>query len=198
MMAVFGLQSSFARKNRYAAKSHARYIPGMTNEPHRWAPIPNKFGTFAAWVDGEDRVVRFSFHVKRAPREDRDAIRDDNALAFVRKQIEEYCDGKRRDFDLELAPAGNDFQIKVWQALTEIPFGETTSYGALAKKIGYPDAARAVGAANGANPIALIVPCHRVIGADGSLTGFGGGLPLKRALLAHEARVAGMPIDLFA
>jgi methylated-DNA-[protein]-cysteine S-methyltransferase len=142
--------------------------------------------------------VRFSFHVKRAPREDRDAIRDDNALAFVRKQIEEYCDGKRRDFDLELAPAGNDFQIKVWQALTEIPFGETTSYGALAKKIGYPDAARAVGAANGANPIALIVPCHRVIGADGSLTGFGGGLPLKRALLAHEARVAGMPIDLFA
>jgi len=143
-------------------------------------------------------VARFSFHLKRAPREDRDAVRDEKALAFVQKQIDEYCAGKRRDFDLELAPTGNDFQMKVWKALTTIPFGETTSYGALAKKIGHPDAARAVGAANGANPIALIVPCHRVIGADGSLTGFGGGLPLKRALLAHEARVAGMPIDLFA
>ena len=143
-------------------------------------------------------MARFSFHLKRAPREDRDAVRDEKALAFVQKQIDEYCAGKRRDFDLELAPTGNDFQMKVWKALTTIPFGETTSYGALAKKIGHPDAARAVGAANGANPIALIVPCHRVIGADGSLTGFGGGLPLKRALLAHEARVAGMPIDLFA
>jgi len=198
MMAVFGLQSSLPRKNRYAALFPARYIPTMTNEPHRWAPIPNKFGTFAAWVDGEGRVARFSFHLKRAPREDRDAVRDEKALAFVQKQIDEYCDGKRRIFDFELAPTGNDFQLKVWNALTKIPFGETTSYGALAKKIGYPDAARAVGAANGANPIALIVPCHRVIGADGSLTGFGGGLPLKQALLAHEARVAGMPIDLFA
>ncbi len=170
----------------------------MTNELHRWSPIPNKFGTFAAWIDGEGRVVRFSFHPKRAAMEDRDAVRDEKALAFVQKQIDEYCEGKRRTFDLELAPAGNDFQMKVWKALTEIPFGETTSYGALARKIGYPDAARAVGAANGANPIALIVPCHRVIGSDGSLTGFGGGLPLKRMLLAHEARVAGMPIDLFA
>jgi len=170
----------------------------MENEPHRWAPIPNKFGTFAAWTDGEGRLVRFYFHIKRAPRLDPTATRDDAALAFVQKQVDEYCEGKRREFDFELAPQGNDFQLKVWNALTQIPFGETTSYGALAKKIGYPDAARAVGAANGANPIALIVPCHRVIGADGSLTGFGGGLPLKQALLAHEARVAGMPIDLFA
>jgi methylated-DNA-[protein]-cysteine S-methyltransferase len=176
----------------------ARYIRNMEHQPHRWAPIPNKFGTFAAWVDGEGRVARFSFHLKRAPREDRDAIRDDAALAFVQKQIDEYCEGTRRDFDFELAPSGNAFQLKVWKALTKIPFGQTTSYGALAREIGYPDAARAVGAANGANPIALIVPCHRVIGADGSLTGFGGGLPLKQALLAHEARVAGMPIDLFA
>jgi methylated-DNA-[protein]-cysteine S-methyltransferase len=198
MMAVFGLQSSFARKNRYAAKSLARYISSMKNEPHRWAPIPNKFGTFAAWVDGEGRLVRFAFHPKRAAKEDPTAIRDDKALAFVQKQVDEYCDGKCRKFDFELAPQGNDFQLKVWEALTQIPFGETTSYGKLAKKIGYPDAARAVGAANGANPIALIVPCHRVIGADGSLTGFGGGLPLKQALLAHEARVVGMPIDLFA
>jgi len=79
----------------------------------------------------------------------------------------------------------------------DIPFGTTTSYGAIAKKVGSPNAARAVGAANGANPIALIVPCHRVIGADGSLTGYGGGLPLKRKLLEHEARVCGTRLDLF-
>ena len=80
----------------------------------------------------------------------------------------------------------------------DIPFGTTTSYGAVAKRIGYPKAARAVGAAHGANPIALIVPCHRVIGSDGSLTGYGGGLPLKRKLLEHEARVAGVKFDLFS
>lgn len=171
----------------------------MMNEPLRWAPIPNKFGTFAAWIDAKGRVVRFAFRFDRAGRGRKpNAIRDDKALAFVQKQIDEYCEGKRRNFDLELAPSGNEFQMKVWKALTKIPFGETRSYGAIAKEIGHPDGARAVGAANGANPIALIVPCHRVIGADGSLTGFGGGLPLKRALLAHEARVAGMPMDLFA
>lgn len=86
----------------------------------------------------------------------------------------------------------------MWKALLDIPFGRTTSYGAIAKTIGHPAAARAVGAANGANPISLIVPCHRVIGSDGSLTGYGGGLPLKRKLLEHEARVAGTRFDLFS
>ena len=93
-------------------------------------------------------------------------------------------------------PEGPEFDKKVWKALLDIPFGTTTSYGAVAKRIGHPTAARAVGAANGANPIALIVPCHRVIGADGSLTGYGGGLPLKRKLLEHEARVCGTRLDL--
>ena len=92
-------------------------------------------------------------------------------------------------------PEGPDFNKLVWKALLDIPFGTTTSYGAIARKIGHPNAARAVGAANGANPIALIVPCHRVIGSDGSLTGYGGGLPLKRKLLEHEARVAGTRFD---
>ena len=84
------------------------------------------------------------------------------------------------------------------EALLEIPYGETTSYGAIARRVGQPNSARAVGVANGANPIALVIPCHRVIGSDGSLTGYGGGLPLKRALLEHEARVVGRPLDLFA
>jgi methylated-DNA-[protein]-cysteine S-methyltransferase len=116
----------------------------------------------------------------------------------VSGQIEEYCAGTRRDFELPLAPQGTSFQQEVWNALVKIPFGTTTSYGALAAKLGRPNAARAVGLANGSNPIGLIVPCHRVIGVDGSLTGYGGGLPLKRALLAHEAEVARREGDLFA
>ena len=115
----------------------------------------------------------------------------------MQRQVNEYAKGKRRDFDFELQAEGPEFDKKVWAALLEIPFGTTTSYGAIAKRVGSPNAARAVGAANGANPIALIVPCHRVIGADGSLTGYGGGLPLKRKLLEHEARVCGTRLDLF-
>ena len=116
---------------------------------------------------------------------------------MVRRQVADYAKGKRQDFELELDMQGPPFNKRVWTALLDIPFGRTTSYGAIAKTIGHPDAARAVGAANGANPIALIVPCHRVIGSDGSLTGYGGGLPLKRRLLEHEARVAGTRFDLF-
>jgi len=103
-------------------------------------------------------------------------------------QLDEYFAGTRRDFDLPLAPRGTAFQERVWRALLAIRYGETWSYGALAKKIGRPAASRAVGAANGRNPIAIIVPCHRVIGASGDLTGYGGGLDIKRWLLAHEAR----------
>ena len=118
-------------------------------------------------------------------------------LAEVQRQVTEYAGGTRRDFDLELAPAGPDFEMAVWKALRDIPFGATCSYGAVARAIGQPAAARAVGAANNANAIALIIPCHRVIGADGQLVGYGGGLPLKRKLLEHEARVCGTRYDLF-
>jgi methylated-DNA-[protein]-cysteine S-methyltransferase len=104
-------------------------------------------------------------------------------------QLNEYFAGTRRDFDLPLAPSGTEFQRACWHALTEIPYGETRSYGEQAMRIGRPDRARAVGAANGANPIAVIVPCHRVIGADGSLVGFGGGLETKRRLLDLEAGI---------
>lgn len=107
-------------------------------------------------------------------------------LAITARQLREYFDGTRRDFDLPLAPRGTEFQIQVWQTLATIPFGATWSYGALARAIGKPDAMRAVGAANGRNPLPIVLPCHRVIGADGSLTGFGGGLPIKEALLRLE------------
>ncbi len=101
-------------------------------------------------------------------------------------QIQEYLAGERKQFDLPLDQRGTEFQVSVWNAVYAIPWGQTTTYGEIARKIGRPDAFRAVGAANGANPHPIIVPCHRVIGADGSLTGFGGGLPLKRRLLTLE------------
>jgi methylated-DNA-[protein]-cysteine S-methyltransferase len=114
----------------------------------------------------------------------------DEPFEAVAEQLAEYFDGRRREFDVPLVLAGPPFQRQAWHALREIPYGETVSYGEQARRIGQPDAARAVGAANGQNPIAVIVPCHRVIGADGSLTGFGGGLERKRLLLDLEADVA--------
>lgn len=163
-----------------------------------WAPIKSKFGDFAAWVDGEGRLLRFTLRTTGAARIDPDAERSEKKLGDVQKQVSQYDAGKRQKFEFELAPDGPDFHRRVWRSLVNIPFGTTTTYGALAKKLGKPNAARAVGHANGSNPIALIVPCHRVIGSGGKLTGFGGGLPMKRALLEHEARVAGTPFDLFA
>ena len=108
--------------------------------------------------------------------------------AELRRQLAEYFAGERREFALRLAPAGTPFERSVWDELLAIPFGETRSYGEIAQAIGRPGAARAVGRANGANPIPIVVPCHRVIGADGSLTGFGGGLAAKSRLLELEGR----------
>jgi methylated-DNA-[protein]-cysteine S-methyltransferase len=111
---------------------------------------------------------------------------DPAAVKVAREQVLAYFQGKRRDFKLKLAPEGTEFQRRVWEALVEIPYGETRSYGELAAQLGKPTASRAVGGANGANPICVIVPCHRVIGADGSLTGFAFGEATKRRLLEHE------------
>jgi len=162
-----------------------------------WSLIDSPFQKFAAWVDEEGRLLRFNLRAANAANVDCEAENNSRKLAEVQRQVSEYADGKRRDFNLELAPEGPEFEKSVWAALLEIPFATTTSYGAIAKRIGNPTAARAVGAANNANPIALIVPCHRVIGADGALVGYGGGLPLKRKLLEHEARVSGTRFDLF-
>jgi methylated-DNA-[protein]-cysteine S-methyltransferase len=112
--------------------------------------------------------------------------RDDVAFADVAAQLREYFAGTRTTFDVELAPAGTEFQRRVWAQLRTIPYGETRSYGAVAAELGTPGASRAVGLANGRNPISIIVPCHRVIGADGSLTGYGGGMERKRHLLDLE------------
>jgi methylated-DNA-[protein]-cysteine S-methyltransferase len=112
-------------------------------------------------------------------------------------QLDAYFAGKLRRFELPLAAQGTSFQREVWSALTTIPYGETVSYRELAQRVSRPLASRAVGAANGRNPIPIVIPCHRVIGADGSLTGFGGGLEIKRRLLALESRSGSRPGELF-
>jgi methylated-DNA-[protein]-cysteine S-methyltransferase len=112
--------------------------------------------------------------------------RDDGAFATVRRQLEEYFAGERRTFDLPVAPRGTPFQQAVWAELQRIGYGETITYAELAGRIGRPAAIRAAGAANGANPVSIIIPCHRVIGSNGSLTGYGGGLDAKRSLLELE------------
>ncbi len=113
-------------------------------------------------------------------------VHDEAVFADAARQLREYFAGERRAFDLDLNPAGTAFQLEVWHALQRIPYGRTVSYGELARRLGRASASRAIGAANGANPLPVVVPCHRVIGADGGLTGFGGGLAAKRWLLDHE------------
>lgn len=118
-------------------------------------------------------------------------------LEATRLQLDEYFSGSRKDFELPLAPQGTPFQTGVWHMLATIPYGQTISYAQLAQRVGKPTAMRAVGAANGRNPLPIVLPCHRVIGADGSLTGFGGGLPIKQFLLQLEGALP-PATDLFA
>lgn len=113
---------------------------------------------------------------------------DSAPLRETIRQLKAYFAGELEEFDLPLAPEGTAFQLKVWENLCDIPFGETISYGELARRIGNPNASRAVGLANGSNPIPIIIPCHRVIGSNGKLTGYGGGLPIKEKLLALERK----------
>lgn len=143
--------------------------------------IETPIGPLHAVVDDAGRLVELGFRepLLKAP---------SPPPAHVVRQINEYFAGKRRTFELELAPRGTPFQLAVWNALLAIPYGDTISYAELARRIGKPAAVRAVGAANGANPIPVIIPCHRVIGSNGSLTGYGGGIERKQWLLAHEGR----------
>jgi methylated-DNA-[protein]-cysteine S-methyltransferase len=110
-------------------------------------------------------------------------------LAVAARQLEEYFAGERTEFDVPLEPQGTEFQLACWQALRTIPYGQTVSYGEQARRLGDVNKSRAVGAANGRNPLSIIVPCHRVVGSDGSLTGFGGGIEAKAWLLAHESGI---------
>ena len=137
---------------------------------------------------GDSNALRLvSFESSKRPAPPRAGWKQDQApFAEVIRQLQAYFRGELKEFDLPLALEGTDFQLRVWKALRTIPYGETISYAHLAQRIGNPKAVRAVGLANGSNPIPIIVPCHRVIGSDGSLTGFGGGLSTKKMLLELE------------
>lgn len=151
--------------------------------------FPTAFGVFSIAVNKAGELVGAAFGAKRdlarrisGTLQTRDAAR----LAGIRDQLVAYFAGRRRNFDLPVSPDGTAFQKDVWKALRDIPFGQTRTYGQIAAQLGRPGAARAVGRANATNPICVIIPCHRVIGADGSLTGFAFGEDLKRRLLEHE------------
>jgi methylated-DNA-[protein]-cysteine S-methyltransferase len=153
-----------------------------------YTTIDSPIGTLLLTSTADGELSRL--YMQDAPRPftiPADWRRDDTRSTAAIEQLGEYFAGERTDFTLPLAPRGNAFELRVWEALREIPYGETVSYGEIARRIGSPTAARAVGLANGRNPIAVIVPCHRVIGANGSLTGYGGGLERKRYLLDLEA-----------
>lgn len=166
------------------------------SRPFYWCEIGSPIG---ALLLGGDAQALALVHFQAGPRPQRarpEWLHDAAPFGPVITQLGEYFAGARRTFALNLGPQGTPFQLKVWQALLRIPYGETTCYGELARRLGHAGSARAVGLANGSNPLPIIIPCHRVIGADGSLTGFGGGLPLKRALLQLEG--AACVADLFS
>lgn len=153
-----------------------------------------------AWIDssvgwlrivGDDEAVTaIEFHHGREP-DPAPSPPADGPVVEARRQLGEYFDGRRREFQLPLRADGTAFQLATWRALREIPYGETISYGEVARRIGEPRAFRAVGSASGSNPLPIVVPCHRVIGADGSLTGYGGGLEIKSGLLSLEGARTG-------
>ncbi len=147
--------------------------------------IETPIGPLHAVFDEEDRLCELGFRsaAARPPLSKAAAT-----AAALLNQLHEYFNGKRKTFDFPLAPKGTPFQLAVWNALLEIPYGDTVTYAELARRIGKPSAVRAVGAANGANPIPVIIPCHRVIGSNGTLTGYGGGIERKQWLLALEGR----------
>jgi methylated-DNA-[protein]-cysteine S-methyltransferase len=153
--------------------------------------LETPFGPMPIAVDADGVVIEVWL-----PKHRREPLRSESfpraaveGTRDVHAQLEEYFRGKRREFDLRLDPRGTAFERRVWERLCAIPYGATTSYGAIATELGLTNGARAVGRANGSNPIPIIIPCHRVIGTDGTLTGYGGGLPLKQALLELEGAI---------
>jgi methylated-DNA-[protein]-cysteine S-methyltransferase len=149
--------------------------------------MPSPVGELTLRSDGE-RLTGLSMHARKvAPVADQVRRPDRGPFQAVISQLAAYFAGELKAFDLLVAPQGTAFQLQVWQELQEIPYGQTRSYQAIAEQIGNPRAVRAVGLANGRNPIGIVIPCHRVIGADGSLTGYGGGLERKRFLLRLES-----------
>ena len=149
---------------------------------------PSPLGPLLLTSDGEALTGVFMDGHRHGPTLGPDWTRDAAPFGAARAQLAAYFAGELRAFSLAVRPAGTPFQQAVWRALLDVPYGGTESYGALARRLGDPGAVRAVGAANGRNPVSIVIPCHRVVGADGALTGYGGGMERKRQLLALESR----------
>lgn len=169
----------------------------MTSHTIRSSPV----GVLTLDADEHDRLCRLEFTDTPdgdagAPAAAAPADAPRGVLAETVRQLDEYFAGTRHEFELDLAPQGTAFQLAVWDALRAIPYGATASYGDIARAVGRPNAVRAVGQANGRNPLAIVVPCHRVIGSDHSLTGYGGGIDRKRYLLALEGAQLTATLDL--
>jgi len=162
-----------------------------TDHTVHYSIMPSPIGELLLTGDGRHLTGLYMTPHTHGPTQGDGWVRDDEAFADARRQLEEYFAGTRVTFEIPLAPDGTEFQNRVWMALRDIPYAQTVSYGDIAREIGNPKGVRAVGLANGRNPISIIVPCHRVIGSNGSLTGYGGGLERKRWLLEHEARHGG-------
>ena len=163
----------------------------MKTDAAYFSELDSPVGNLLLLGDGQALSGLYMHEQRHRPPLPAGAERNDRMFRDVREQLKAYFAGKLQEFDVSLAGEGSPFQRTVWKALRKIPFGATESYGGLARSIGNPAASRAVGLANGKNPIGIIVPCHRVVGANGSLTGYGGGLERKRWLLEHERRIAG-------
>lgn len=161
----------------------------MNQQPNRYRVWDSPVGELTLVVDPQERLAGvYLAGQKHWPQPEFLGVRDDAVAGNAVQQLMEYFQGRRTGFDLELAPRGTAFQAEVWDALRGIGYGETTTYGEIARRLGRPTASRAVGAATGRNPWSIVVPCHRLVGRSGALTGYAGGLPVKERLLAMELR----------
>jgi methylated-DNA-[protein]-cysteine S-methyltransferase len=171
------------------------FVDFQRDTRRRYAVVDSVIGELLLVGDGHALVgIEFDLGEGHATRIHPDWVADPAALADAAEQLHAYLAGERTVFDLPVAVGGSDFQRRVWELLAEIPYGHTTSYGRIAARLGRPSASRAVGLANGRNPLPIVLPCHRVVGASGALTGYGGGLDRKRWLLDLERRPARPPL----
>lgn len=170
------------------SKRQTESIRNMRLDVTNYSIYPSPIGELLLTSQAGELTGLFIIGQKHAPRIEASWVCDESQFQIVTCQLDEYFGGIRTDFDIPLKLVGTEFQQRIWNQLTQIPFGTTTNYGALAKRIDNPRGSRAVGLANGRNPISIIVPCHRVVGAKGDLTGYGGGLEAKRWLLDFESQ----------
>jgi len=185
-----------ARGRRHSSEARINQVNIQRHKTEIGELVLGSFGGKLCLLGFGDREMRRAVDGRIKKGLDAEFVeQDDEILEKTRKQVDEYLNGNRKEFDMPLLMVGTDFQRRVWKALMKVPYGVTATYGQIAEDIGSPKAVRAVGNANSANPISIIVPCHRIIGSDGELVGYGGGLSVKKRLLKLEQRNTGLRDD---